>query len=215
MKLNLIVSCVLALLLAGALPAQGGQLPDARQKLESLAPALKGAATATRRRILEDFRKELDGKTVSFTGAVWSLGTIALDQATAGGPDVRQAIFSWEYQGILVRNEQPPEETPTDRVKRRLGGADKGTLIIVRSGKFQLYALTASPQIVDGLRKGKTITVEAQITGLREDSLLGFVTSIRDANADPQCPHGHRLPAGHDFKFCPYCGEALTRPSHQ
>ena len=209
MNVNPAAPLILGLLLAVALPSPAAQPPDARQQLEDLAPALRGAASSTRRRILEDFRRDLDGKIVRFTGTIWSLGGVGLDQGQADGPDVRSAMFSWEYQGILVRGEQLSEETPTGRIKSRLGGADKATLIIVKSGKFQLYALTAAPEIVDGLRQGVTITVEAQITGLREDSLLGFVTSIQAAEVDAQCPNGHPLPAGHDFKFCPYCGEVL------
>ncbi|RLE19019.1 MAG: hypothetical protein DRJ65_20695 [Acidobacteria bacterium] len=209
MNINPAAPLVLGLLLAVALPSPAAQPPDARQKLEDLAPAMRGAASSTRRRILEDFRRDLDGEIVRFTGTIWSLGGVGLDQGRNDGPDVRSAIFSWEYQGILVRDEQVSDETPTSRVQSRLGGVDKATLIIVKSGIYQLYALTASPEIVDGLRQGATITVEAQITGLREDSLLGFVTSIRAEEVDAQCPYGHQLPAGHDFKFCPYCGEAL------
>lgn len=200
---------VLGLLLAVALPSPAAQPPDARQKLEDLAPALRGAASSTRRHILEDFRRDLDGKIVRFTGSIWSLAGVDLDQGRADGPDVRSALFSWEYQGILVKDEQTSEETPTGRAKSRLGGADKATLIIVKSGKYQLYALTAAPEIVDGLRQGISITVEAQITGLREDSLLGFVTSIQATEVDAQCPNGHQLPGGHDFLFCPYCGEPV------
>ncbi len=209
MNVNPVAPVVLGLVLAVALPSPAAQPPDARKKLEELAPAMRGAAAATRRRILEDFRRDLDGKNVRFTGTIWSLGTVDLNQGRADGPDVRSAIFSWEYQGILVRGEQTSEETPSGRARSRLGGADNATLIIVKSGKYQLYALTASPEIVDGLRQGATITVEAQITGLREDSILGFVTSIQTAEVDAQCPNGHQLPAGHNFNFCPYCGESL------
>ncbi|MCK5377787.1 MAG: hypothetical protein KAJ78_00230 [Acidobacteria bacterium] len=209
MKLNPVVPLIFGLLIAASMPAPAGRLPNALQKLEELAPALRGAATATRRRVLEDFAKDLDGTVVRFTGTIWTLSTVDLNQSGGDGPDVRSAFFTWEYQGILVRGDQPPEEIPTGRAKNRLGGADQATLIIIRSGKYQLYALTASPEIVDGLRQGDTITVEAQITGLREESLLGFVTTIRDAEVEARCPNGHQLPASHDFLFCPYCGEAL------
>ena len=209
MNVNPVAPLVFGLLLAVALPSPATQPPDARQMLEDLTPAMQGAASSTRRRIVESFRRDLEGTIVRFTGTIWSLGDVGLDQGGDDGPDVRSAIFSWEYQGILLRGEQISEDTPTGRARSRLGGADKATLIIVKSGIYQLYALTASPEIVDGLRQGATITVEAQITGLREDSLLGFVTSIRTAEVDAQCPNGHQLPANHDFKFCPYCGESL------
>lgn len=120
MKLNPVISLGFTLVVALSQPASGTQLPDARQKLEELGSAMRGAAVSTRRRVLEDFRRDLDG-----------------------------------------------------------------------------------------LRQGATITIEAQITGLRENSLLGFVTTVLDAAVVVQCPKGHQLPTGHDFQFCPYCGESL------
>ncbi len=213
MKLNPVISLVFALMVALSNPAPGAQAPDARQKLEELGKAMQGTAVSTRRRVLEDFRRDLDGTVVRFTGAVWTLSSVDLDAGQSDGPDARPTLFSWEYQGILVRDDQTagasPGKTPNQKAISRLGGADQATLIIIRSGKYQLYALTAAPRIVDGLRQGATITIEAQITGLREDSLLGFVTTVLDAEVDAQCPNGHQLPADHDFLFCPYCGESL------
>jgi len=214
MKLNPVISLVFALVFALSNPAPGAQAPDARQKLEELGKAMQGAAVSTRRRVLEDFRRDLDGTVVRFTGTVWTLSSIDLDPGQADGPDARPALFSWEYQGMLVKDDKPigasPAMTPNQQALSRLGGVDQATLIIIRSEKYQLYALTASPKIVGGLRQGVTITLEAQITGLRENSLLGFVTTVLDAAVDARCPNGHQLPAGHDFKFCPYCGESLN-----
>jgi len=213
MKLNPVVSFVFALVVALSQPASGTQPPDARQKLEELGSVMRGAAASTRRRALEDFRRDLNGTVVSFTGTVWTLSSVDLDPGQADGPDVRTALFSWEYEGIQVKNKQSsdtsPQNTPNQQARSRLGGVDQATLIIVRSGKYQLYALTAAQRVVDSLRQGAAITIEAQITGLREDSLLGFVTTVLVAEVDVRCPNGHQLPAGHDFLFCPYCGESL------
>ncbi len=208
MKFNSIVVLVFGLVMAVTTPAPTAEPPDARQKLEELGSAIQGTAASTRRRILEDFRRNLDGAVVRFTGAVWTLSSIDLDTGQVDGPDTRPALFSWEYQGIIVRDDQSSDAYPQQAISR-LGGAKRATLIIIRSGKYQLYALTAAPKIIDGLRKGASITLEAQITGLRENSLIGFVTTVLDAEVDAKCPNGHQLPAGHDFKFCPYCGESL------
>ena len=98
---------------------------------------------------------------------------------------------------------------PNHRAKVRLGGADQATLIIVRSGKYQLYALTASPEIVDTLKQGAEITLDVQLSGLLEDSLFGFVTTVSADDSIPRCVNGHQLPVGNDFRFCPYCGHSL------
>ncbi len=208
MKFNPIIVLVFGLVMAVSTPAPTAEPPDARQKLEELGSAMQGTAASTRRRILEDFRRDLDGTVVRFTGNVWTLSSVDLDRGQVDGPDIRPVLFSWEYQGIIVKDDQTSDAPPQQAISR-LGGANQATLAIIRSGKYQLYALTAAPKIVDGLRKGASITLEAQITGLREDSLIGFVTTVLDAKVDARCPNAHQLPVGHDFKFCPYCGEAL------
>lgn len=209
MKRKLTTFFVFGLVLALCHPSSSAEPPDAGQKLEELGSAMKGAAGSTRRRVLEDFRKDLDGTVVSFTGTVWTLSSIDLTRDRADGPGSRPALYSWEYQGILVRDDQTSDASPNERAISRLGGTDKATLIIVRSGKYQLYAVTASPTIVDTVRQGAPITIEAQITGLRENSFLGFVTTVMEATVTMKCPNGHQLPEGHDYLFCPYCGEAL------
>lgn len=204
---------VFGLVLLISAPAPAAQPPDARQKIEELSSAMRGAAATTRRRVLDDFRRDLEGKIVNFTGTVWTLSSIDLDRGKADRMEIGPALFSWEFQGIQAKNNQPDtapsSDTPNKQAQIRLGGADQATLIIVRSGKYQLYALTSAPAIVDGLRQGVPITVEVQITGLLEDSLFGFVTTVRAENTLPQCDQGHKLPDGHDFRFCPYCGEPL------
>lgn len=215
MKVTQIAALVLGLVTTVCTPTPAAQPPDARQKFEGLESAMKGAAAATRRRVLEDFRTDLDGKIVRFTGTVWTLSSLDLNRGKADGMEMGPALFSWEYQGIQVKGGKFPvpsaNKEATQAAKDRLGGAAQGTLIIVRSGKYQLYALTAAPEIVDRLRQGEKIKLEAQITGLREDSLLGFVTTVLDADAVPRCSNGHQLPADHDFNFCPYCGESLKQ----
>ncbi len=208
MKLNPIVVLVFGLILAVSTPAATAQPPDAHRKLEELGSAMQGATASTRRRILEDFRRDLDGTVVRFTGAVWTLSSIDFDPAKVDGPDIKSVLFSWEYQGIMVKDDQPSDASSQQAISR-LGGVKRATLIIIRSGKFQLYALTAAPRVIDGLRTGASITLEAQITGLRDDSLIGFVTTILTTEVNTRCPNDHQLPAGHDFKFCPYCGEPL------
>lgn len=209
MKSKSTLFLVLTFLLTLSNPSTGLQPPDAGQKLEELDAAMRGAAASTRRRVLEDFRKELDGTIVSLTGTVWTLSSIDLSRHQGDGPDVRPAFYSWEYQGILVRDDESTSHSQNGQAITRLGGADKATLIIVRSGKHQLYALTASSTLVDQLRQGAPITIEAQITGLRENSFLGFVTTVLDAAVPGQCPNDHQLPKSHDFRFCPYCGSPL------
>jgi hypothetical protein len=206
---------IFAFAVACGFPVHADQPLDARLKIEDLASAMQGSAASTRRRILEAFRRDMEGATVRFTGTVWTLSPVTLDQPQNDAPDIGPSLFSWEYQGLLVKGD-PAEpsaapETPTDRTRRRLGGATEATLIILRSGKYQLYAMTASPQIIDHLRQGATITLDAQITGLLEDSLLGFVTGVLETESRPRCPNGHQLPADNDFKFCPYCGSPLTK----
>lgn len=210
MKRNPSVMLVFSLVLALSQPLAAENPPDAGQKLDELGTAMRGAAASTRRRVLEQFRNDLDGTIVSLTGSVWTLSSIDLSRSQDDGSDTGPALFSWEYQGLLVRDNSASSPSQSGRaIRRRLGGADKATLIIVRSGKYQLYALTASPTLVDQLRQGAPITIEAQITGLRENSLLGFVTTILEAVPEARCPRGHQLPKDNDFHFCPYCGSPL------
>jgi hypothetical protein len=206
---------IFALAVVWGISIQADQPLDAQLKLEDLASAMQGSAASTRRRILETFRQDLEGATVRFTGTVWTLSPVSLNQPQNDGPDIRPSLFSWEYQGLRVKGDpvdpSVAPETPTARTRRRLGGATEATLIILRSGKYQLYALTASPQIIDHLRQGATITLDAQITGLLEDSLLGFVTGVLETEVRVRCPNGHQLPPDNDFKFCPYCGAPLIK----
>ena len=96
MNINLAASLILGLVLAVALPLPATQPPDARQKLEELGSAMQGTAASTRRRILEGFRRDLDGTVVRFTGDVWTLSSVDLDRGQVDGPDIRPALFSWE-----------------------------------------------------------------------------------------------------------------------
>ena len=206
MKLTL-APIVLGLTVALSNPAAAGQPPDARQKLEDLTSAMKGTAATTRRRVLEDFRRDLEDKVVRFDGTVWTLSSLGLERNKAGGNEMGPALFSWEFQGIQVKGDSHSNDstgtTANQQAKTRLGGADQATLIIVRSGKYQLYALTAAPEIVDGLRQGAPISVEAQITGLLENSLFGFVTTVHDASTVPRCIDGHQTCHGKGGAQCP------------
>ena len=211
--MRIVPAALLVLALVPALPAAAQSPPDARQGLERLEESMRGAAASTRRRLLEEFRDNVEGAILRFTGTIWALSPVDLTKGAGDDPDVQPALFSWEYQGLLAND--GTEDTSegqafsTDRARIRLGGADQATLIILRSGKYQLYALAASPKVIDSLRKGQSITVDAEVTGLLENSLFGFVTAILPAESEPKCPNGHLLPEGNDFLYCPYCGERL------
>ena len=211
--MRIVPAVLLAMTLIPAPPAAAQSPLDAQKSLERLEESMQGAAASTRRRLLEEFRDRIDGTIVRFTGTVWTLSPIDLTKGSGDNPDVRPTLFSWEYQGLLANKgaggTPDGQGIPADRARTRLGGADQATLIILRSGKCQLYALAASPKVIDSLRKGQSVTVDAEVTGLLENSLFGFVTAILPPESASRCPNGHQLPDGNDFLYCPYCGERL------
>jgi len=211
MKIKRYLFLVATLIVIQSTPILADQPLDGLEKMESLASAMHGSGAGTRLRILESFRSDMDGSRVRFTGALWTLSPISLDTYQVDEPNIRPTLFSWEFFGLRLKDEGSDGRTSNERAKHQLGGASEATLIILRSGKFQMYALTASPQIIDHLKQGTTVTLEAQVTGLLENSLFGFVTTVLAPDATPKCPNGHQLPDENDFKFCPYCGAPLNK----
>ena len=209
---------VATLIIVVPTPAVSAQdLPDAEVRFETFEAQLQGAATATRRRLLERLRLDLEDEIVGFSGSIYNLSGISLNRSATAFPDWGVSFFSWEYEGLRLK--LPTTETntisltPGERARSRLSDSSSATLVILKGERLQLYALTSDEELIDDLRSGIEIHVQVFVSGLLDRSLFGFMVGITTPEAELVCPGGHRFPLSTGFRFCPYCGEKLEEES--
>ncbi len=102
---------------------------------------------------------------------------------------------------------EPP--SPVDRIRHQLGGADLVTLIVIRDGARQVYALSANPHLIDRIRTGLELEVAVRVSGMNEGSLFGFLEDIGSPPSVLRCTCGRQVPSESEFRYCPFCGEPL------
>lgn len=190
------------------------KIPDAEERFDAFEAQLAGAATATRRRMLEQLRQEFDGEIVGFSGSIYNLSEISLKPAATAIPGWGASFFSWEHEGLMLKQPQPDPSTtistPRDRVRFRIGNVDSATLVILQGRKLKVYALTADQKLMDQLRSGVELKVEVLVSGLQGNSLFGILVGLADPEAELYCANGHHFSVSTGFKYCPFCGSKLA-----
>jgi len=203
---------VVLILICTAVPAWSTEGVDAVARVEVFERDFTRSAAPTRRRLLEALRDDLDGSTVHISGTVWSVSEADIERPTPHLPDRGERFFSWEYGGMIARADAqvgtPPP--PIDRIRRRLADATVATVVIVRAGRRQVYALTADPELVDRLRPGGDVAVTVSITGMTDESLFGFLGDVHEPSTTLRCPNGREYSADTGYRYCPFCGAALA-----
>jgi hypothetical protein len=199
------VSVVVAAVAAFAVASEPA---DLARRLESLTSEWQGAGYATRKRLLESLRADVDGRRGVIQGPVTNVTTFRLDDVAVDGTPRGRSSTRWEHGGLVL--ESPPWSDSRERLSRHLGGASTGSVIVIRSGSTLVYALASAPAVVDRVRVGQRVSATIEVVGLFESTFFGMLLEI-DSGADMlACPNGHAFPVDSGYRFCPFDGEPLA-----
>lgn len=181
---------------------------DLAGRLESLTTEWQGAGYATRKRLLENLRADVDGQRGTVHGLVTNVTTFRLDDVAVDGTPRGRSSTRWEFGGLVL--DSPPWNENRERLVRHLGGASTGSVIVVRSGSTLVYALAAAPAVIDRVRVGQRVAVTVEVVGLFGSTFFGMLLEV-DADAEMlSCPDGHVFPFDSGYRFCPFDGAALA-----
>jgi len=181
---------------------------DLVARIESLTSASRDAGYATRKRLLEGFRADVEGRPGRLQGRVTSVTTFRLDDVGVDGTPRGRAATRWEHGGLVLPSD--PWEAGRDRLAAHLGGRSEGTMVVVRSGSTVLYALVAVSGMADGVRTGQRVVATVEVVGLFESTYFGLLLELDTAGASRSCPSGHVFGLDTGYRYCPYDGAPLT-----
>jgi hypothetical protein len=181
---------------------------DLVARIESLTSASRDAGYATRKRLLEGFRADVEGRPGRLQGRVTSVTTFRLDDVGVDGTPRGRAAIRWEHGGLVLPSD--PWEVGRDRLATHFGGRSEGTMVVVRSGSTVLYALVAVPGMVDGVRTGQRVVATVEVVGLFESTYFGLLLELDTAGSALLCPSGHVFGLDTGYRYCPYDGAPLT-----
>lgn len=203
-----LAACALVLLPVAVEAQQAAAPVDLVARLESLTSASSAAGWATRKRLFEAFRADVEGRRGRVDGVVTSVTTFRLDDTGVDGAPRGRAAVRWEHGGLVLPSE--PWEVARDRLAAHLGGRTEGSMAVVRSGSTLVYGLAAAPAVVDGIRSGQRVTVSVEVTGLFESTYFGLLLEAESAAAALSCPSGHVFAVDSGYRFCPFDGASLS-----
>ena len=202
------LSVVIGIATAAAMAAEPVDLVG---RLEALTSESMAAGYATRKRLLEGLREELDGRRGSMHGVVTNVTTFRLDDTAVDGTPRGRAAIRWEHGGLSLP--AVPWNEGRERLAAHLGGRSEGTLVMIRAGTTLLYAIAAAPEVVDRVRTGQRAFATVEVSGLFNSTFFGLLLQIDSEVAMLTCPSGHAFARDTGFRYCPFDGAALTAPA--
>lgn len=180
---------------------------DLVARLESLTSTSRSAGYATRKRLFEEFRAEVEGHRGRLHGVVANVTTFRLDDTGVDGAPRGTAAIRWEHGGLVLPSD--PWPVGRDRLAARLGGRTEGTMLVMRSSSTVLYALVADPAVTDGVRSGQLVAATVEVVGLFESTYFGRLLELESGVRTLACPSGHTFDLDTGYRYCPFDGATL------